>query len=161
MPRPKLVDATTEELLEQLKSPEQWTRHFAKRVMKERGAEKVMPALEAWVKKARSEGAEHQLLEALWTYQSLDTAEPALLERLLKAKDHRVRAAAVRVVPHWKAQLTESGRGCCEARVADDHPQVRLEAVRALAQFPSAKSAEVALRCSTGRWTSSSITRYS
>src|SRR5262245_5553227 len=47
--RPKLVGATTEELLERLKDPEQWTRHFAKRVLKERGAKTVLPALDKWV----------------------------------------------------------------------------------------------------------------
>src|SRR5207249_4796458 len=48
--KPKLVGATTEELLERLKDPEQWTRHFAKRVLKERGADKVVPALTKWSK---------------------------------------------------------------------------------------------------------------
>src|SRR5262249_47511182 len=48
-PRPKLVGATVEELLEHLKDPEQWTRHFAKRVLKERGADAVAPALWKWV----------------------------------------------------------------------------------------------------------------
>jgi putative heme-binding domain-containing protein len=143
-PRPKLVDATTEDLLESLKAPEQYTRHFAKRVMKERGAEKVKPVLDAWAKKIDAKD-EHLLLEAMWTYQSLNVPEPALLERLLKASDHRVRAAAVRVVPHWKTKLTNP-EAALEARIADEHPQVRLEAVRALVQFPSVKSAEVALR---------------
>ena len=35
VPRPKLVGATVPELLEHLKAPEQWTRHQAKRVLKE------------------------------------------------------------------------------------------------------------------------------
>src|SRR5262245_29556730 len=73
--RPKLVGATTEELLERLKDPEQWTRHFAKRVLKERGAEKVVPALEKWLAsfdETTPEVRELDLLEALWTYQSLD-----------------------------------------------------------------------------------------
>lgn len=35
VPRPKLVGATVPELLEHLKAPEQWTRHNAKRVLKE------------------------------------------------------------------------------------------------------------------------------
>ena len=33
VPRPKLVGATVPELLEQLKAPDQWTRHNAKRVL--------------------------------------------------------------------------------------------------------------------------------
>ncbi len=35
--KPNLVGATDEQLLEFLKAPEDWTRHFAKRVLKERG----------------------------------------------------------------------------------------------------------------------------
>src|SRR6266481_4741542 len=50
VPRPKLVGATTEELLDALKAPEDWTRHHAKRVLKERGP-KVLPALEKWLLK--------------------------------------------------------------------------------------------------------------
>ncbi len=34
VPRPKLIVAMVPELLEQLKAPEQWTRHNAKRVLK-------------------------------------------------------------------------------------------------------------------------------
>src|SRR3989449_8382152 len=36
--RPKLVGAKTQDLLEALRAPEGWTRHHAKRVLKERGA---------------------------------------------------------------------------------------------------------------------------
>src|SRR5262249_48255101 len=43
VPRPQLVGATTEALLDALKASEDWTRHHAKRQLKERGA-KVVPA---------------------------------------------------------------------------------------------------------------------
>src|SRR5256714_12903254 len=46
--KPQLVNTTTETLLDALKSPEDWTRHHAKRVLKERGA-RAVPALAAWV----------------------------------------------------------------------------------------------------------------
>ncbi|MCA9442449.1 MAG: HEAT repeat domain-containing protein, partial [Candidatus Omnitrophica bacterium] len=55
-----------------------------------------------------------------------------------------VRAAAVRVVPQWTKELTDPVNLLAE-RVRDDNPRVRLEAVRALAQFPSAQSANLAL----------------
>jgi putative heme-binding domain-containing protein len=146
VPRPKLVGAPTEDLLEALKAPEDWTRHFAKRVMKERG-EEVLPALAAWVQKLDAKDAdhEHRLLEALWTYQSLNTVEPKLLDTLLYAKDARIRAAAVRVASQWRARLDDPVN-LLAARVADDHPQVRLEAVRALADFPGARAAELAMQ---------------
>src|SRR5437764_5393608 len=69
VPRPCLVGAPTDSLLECLKAPEDWTRHFAKRVLKERGKE-VLPALAAWVAhlEPSEPGYEHQLLEGLWVY---------------------------------------------------------------------------------------------
>jgi putative heme-binding domain-containing protein len=144
--RPKLVDAPTRDVLDALKSPEDWTRHFAKRVLKERGS-KVVPDLAAWVQRldANDPQREHHLLEALWTYQSLDVVEPKLLGSLLNAKDHHARAAAVRVLAAWHERLSHPLE-LLAVRIADDHPQVRLEAVRALGQIPSARAAQVALQ---------------
>jgi putative heme-binding domain-containing protein len=144
--RPQLVGAPTEQLLEALKAPEDWTRHFAKRVLKERGPS-VLPVLAAWVDKLdpKDPVCEHHLLEALWTYQSLDTVAPKLLDRLLHARDHRARAAATRVVQYWHARLTNPMALLTE-RIADEHPQVCLEAVRALGKIPNAQAAQVALR---------------
>ncbi len=145
--RPKLVNATIPELLEQLKSAEGWTRHFAKRVLKERGAEQVVPALTDWVKglDGNDEATEHHRLEALWTFQTLDVAEPNLLASLLHSADPRVRAAAVRVVPFWKDRVS-SPLAMLAERVEDEHPRVRLEAVRALSQFAEPRAVEIAMR---------------
>ena len=52
----QLVEAKVEDLLEALKAPEDWTRQQAKRVLKERGAKEVLPALETWVAKLDVEG---------------------------------------------------------------------------------------------------------
>ncbi|HTU17844.1 MAG TPA: PVC-type heme-binding CxxCH protein [Gemmataceae bacterium] len=147
--RPRLVGAKTAELLEALKAPEQWTRHHARRVLKERGAS-VLPELKAWTAKVNtsSAGAEPLLLEALWTYQSLDVVEPQLqktLLTLLRANDYRIRAAAVRFVAAWPDRL-DRPLDLLAPRVADEHPQVRLEAVRALGQIPDVRAAELALQ---------------
>jgi putative heme-binding domain-containing protein len=145
-PRPRLVDAATGALLDDLKAPEQWTRHFAKRVFKERGR-KVVPELVAWVKRLNpaDSGHEHDLLEALWTYQSLDVVEPDLLAALLHAKDHHARAAAARVAGHWQDRLSRP-LDVLAPPAADPHPQVRLEAARALAKVPVARAVEAALK---------------
>jgi putative heme-binding domain-containing protein len=143
-PRPKLVGAKTADLLEALKSPEGWTRHHARRVLKERGAS-VLPELAAWTAKLPTDAAAEPLrLEALWTYQSLDVVEPKLLGDLLKAADYRVRAAAVRVASQWHERL-EDPLALLGPAVRDEQPQVRLEAVRALGQVPDLKAAELAL----------------
>jgi putative heme-binding domain-containing protein len=146
VPRPRLVGAPTEALLEALKAPEDWTRQQAKRVLKERGPG-VLPALAKWVGhlEAGDPAHEHHLLEALWTYQSLNTVEPRLLERLLNAQDHHAQAAATRVIAYWHDRLTDP-MGLLAARVQDEHPQVRLEAVRALAHLRDPRAVEVALQ---------------
>ena len=144
--RPKLVDAKLEPLVDNLRSPEAWTRHFARRVLKERGADAVVPALAAWVKSQNAKSAENEpnLLEALWTYQTIDVVEPGLLATLTQATDPRVRAAALRVAGAWSDRL-ESPLALLAPRVADDHPQVRLEAVLALGHIHDIRAAEVAL----------------
>jgi putative heme-binding domain-containing protein len=145
--RPKLVEAPTGDLLDALKSPEDWTRQRAKRVLKERGGVKVVPELAAWVAglDPADPNYEHQRLEGLWAYQALDVANLELLSSLLRAKDHRVRAAATRVVQHWAARLPNPLALLAE-QVADEHPRVRLEAVRVLGNLPSVRSVEIAMQ---------------
>ncbi|HKA05671.1 MAG TPA: PVC-type heme-binding CxxCH protein [Gemmataceae bacterium] len=137
--KPDLVGAKTSDLLDRLKDPEDWTRLNAKRVVKERGAKEVIPALEAWVKglDPKDAGYEHHLLEALWTYESLDTVEPILLNTLLNTRDYRARAAAVRVLSHWHSRIPNA-IDLLAVRAQDDSPRVRMEAVRALAATDSA-----------------------
>jgi putative heme-binding domain-containing protein len=145
VPRPQLVSASTPDVLQALEASEAWTRHHARRVLQERGTS-VVPALAAWVAK-HNDGTpanEPHLLEGLWTYQALDIPETKLLGTLLEARDPRVRAAATRVVAAWNNRLPNP-LGLLATRVADDHPQVRLEAIRALAQIPQVRAVELAL----------------
>jgi putative heme-binding domain-containing protein len=145
--KPKLVGTPVAQLLESLKSTESYERQQAKRVLKELGAEKVVPALDAWVKSldGKDPQFEHHRLEALWMYQSVDVPNPALLDAVLKSKTPQARAAAVRVVPQWKAHLP-AALVWLEAAVADESPRVQMEAVRALSEFPELKAAAIALR---------------
>ena len=143
-----LVDATVPELLEFLKSPEMYTRMQAKRVLSEKGAAVVAGPLSQWVAQTASMKPHPQisqyLLEALWTFESIDTLEPTLLMQLIASGDPRVRAAAVRTVSHWHEQLPNA-QDILAKTINDDHPRVRLESIRALAEIPSAKSMQLAL----------------
>jgi putative heme-binding domain-containing protein len=144
--RPQIAGASVEALLEMLQAPEEFTRLHAKMQLKSLGAEPVLPKLAAWV--AAIEGddaqAEHDRLEALWTYQALDVVEPALVETLAGSKDHRVRAAAVRTATAWHKRVPRAAALLTRA-AQDAHPRVRLEAVRGLAQLGTAEAAEAAL----------------
>jgi putative heme-binding domain-containing protein len=140
--RPKLHDASVPELLEQLKAPEDWTRHFARRVLAERDPSTVLPDLVAWT---RAQTDEPALLEGLWTFQTLDVPDAPLLRRLLEAADGRVRAAAARVAGRWHARL-ENPVALLAPRAVDPHPLARLEAVRALKEVGSAAAFAAAIR---------------
>jgi len=145
--RPKLAGTEVRSLLNSLKSPESYERQQAKRVLKERGADRVRSELDAWTQALDPKDSEyeHHRLEALWMYQGLDVANPRLLESILKSRTPQARAAGLRVVPHWKDVLP-SALDWLEAAVADDNAQVRLEAVRALSEFPNLRAAALALR---------------
>ncbi len=167
-PKQELTKATTQELLANLLSSNLFSKEHSRRLLTERGIA-IQRALAAWLKAQTSEPAR---LEALWLYQAIDVVEPKLLEQLLEAKDGRVRAAAVRVLAFWQQRLptnpltvasawqgwspaplpldraelpSSSALKLLAARVADENPRVRLEALRALARIPTARAAELAL----------------
>ena len=144
--RPKLIDASTDELLDSLKAQEDHTRYQARRVLAQRDAKSVERSLELWLKSMGSaEEDEHHLLEGLWLSQSLGIVNHELLYRLLSSTDHRVRAAAVRVAADWQAELP-SFEDLIRSAIEDTHPRVRLEAVRALSTSTSPASVQLALR---------------
>jgi putative heme-binding domain-containing protein len=145
------ADASVAELLERLKAPEEWTRLWAKLMLKAKGEREVLPALESWVQTLdkQDNGYEHHRLEALWLYQNLQVVNRELLGALLISPDHRVRAAAVRVASQWKKELKWGNRSpniqaILDRAVQDEHPRVRLEAVRALAEIPTLEAAQLA-----------------
>ena len=140
--KPNFTNMSNPELFGQLLSPNGFNREQARRVLIDRG-ETIRKDLEDWVTPQSNERAQ---LEGLWMYQTLSRSNMpvALLNKLLEAKDGRVRAAAVRVVSDWQADLWSPIESLAP-RVADSFPRVRLEAVRALARIPSARSADLAL----------------
>ena len=145
--RPRLVDASVEQLLDFLKAPEGWTRHFARRTLKERGLGLVETPLREWIAKLDPADPEvdHHRVEALWLAESLGIVAPDLLDSVLTANDPHARAAGVRVVEHWLGRLDDPFTRLA-ARVIDGDPRVRLEAVRALGHIPEVRGAEIALR---------------
>ncbi|MBI3417783.1 MAG: hypothetical protein HY043_21030 [Verrucomicrobia bacterium] len=139
-PKPKYHLTQTPELFAELLSPNSFNRQQTRRVLTERGTN-ILEDLKQWT---AAQTAEKPLLEALWMFQSINVVEPDLLKKLLAAKDGRVRAAATRVLSAWQKRLDGSLDLIAE-RIADDHPRVRLEALRAIARNSSARSAELAL----------------
>ncbi|MCF0065151.1 HEAT repeat domain-containing protein [Dyadobacter chenwenxiniae] len=150
--KPQLVKASTAELLESLKLPEEWTRLQAKQVLKAKGAKEVVPALEKWVQGLDKNDAnyEHNLLEALWVYQTLETFNQPVLLELLNAKSHNARAAALRALELWFPKVQNVPALLAKA-VKDEHAQVRMEAVIALRKTKTADAAKNALSVLDGQ----------
>jgi putative heme-binding domain-containing protein len=159
--RQNLVKASNKELLERLVSPNVFDAEQAKRVLIERAGVELMSTENSSERRSQRDRRYHEvlrevadwsgkqssekaLLQALWMYQALDVVEPKLLEQLLNAKDAHIRAAATRVLGYWHGRVKTS-LNLLAQRIDDTHPRVRLEAVRALAEIPTARSAELVL----------------
>ncbi len=140
VPWPTLRQASNQKLLDELTSPNAFNQEQARRVLTERG-KAIRKDLALWTQKQKSEEA---WLQGLWMYQAIDVVEPRLLEKTLRAQDGRVRAAATRIAGCWNTRL-KNAAGLLASATNDKHPRVRLEAARALATMPSAKSAELVL----------------
>ena len=144
---PRIVGRPSRALLDLLKQCESTPHHFARRELRRRRPEEVVPALEEWVAALEPAGPQHErlLLEALWIYQGLEVVEPDLLYRLLQAEDYRARAAATRVLRYWQDRIDEAIDWLARL-VEDEHIRVRMEAVLACGFSSSGRAPEVALQ---------------
>ncbi len=133
-------------LVKLLAEPENNVRTRAKIELGKHDSAEVMAAVKAWVAglDPKADNYDHNLTEALWVHQWLNVVDEDLLKRVLNAKDFHARAAATRVLCYWRDRVKDP-LGLLTARVADESPRVRLEAIRACSFFQSAKAAEVAL----------------
>ncbi len=134
-------------LLGLLKSPENLTRELAKIELDCRATAEVIPAVKLWAGSLdpQDPAFAHHLTEALWVHQWHNVVDLELLNRVLALPEPRARAAATRVLCYWRDRVPEA-LARLEARAADPHPRVRLEAVRAASFFRSPEAVDVALR---------------
>ncbi|MCA8990349.1 MAG: HEAT repeat domain-containing protein [Planctomycetaceae bacterium] len=143
---PKISGSTLAELFELLKAYEIRTRYNARLELRDRPTAEVISQLDAWVAKLdkSEERYEHHLLEALWVKQHHGAVDAEFLDRLLNAEDPRARAAATRVLCYWRDDV-DSPLTLLQARVNDEHPRVRIEAVRALSFFDTQQAYDIAV----------------
>ena len=128
---PAQVDgASVQELLENLKLPEYRTRYRTRRELREHPATEVLPALKTWVAALDKTAPQFEqlLLEALWVSWGQNKVDQPLLNRLMQAKDYRVRAAAVEVVRFSGNELPNKAALLMQA-AKDSEARVRLEAI--------------------------------
>jgi len=126
----KIVDATVDELLDNLKLPEYRTRYRTRRELRARDSDEVLAKIKGWVSDLDKNDSryEHHVLEALWVSWGLNQIDNDLLSQLLNAEDFRARTAAVRVLRYSGHQIPDQQELLMTAAV-DDNPRVRLEAL--------------------------------
>jgi len=133
-------------LLDLLREPDDRIRYRAKIELGNRDSKEVVASLQQWVVHldAKSPDHEHDLMEALWIYQYHNVVNEPLLKQMLRSPDFHARAAATRLLCYWRDRVADP-LSLLKVQAADEHPRVRLEAVRACSFFTTPQAAETAL----------------
>ncbi|MCX8239475.1 MAG: c-type cytochrome [Akkermansiaceae bacterium] len=143
-------------LFENLTLPEYRTRYRTRRELRARNATEVLPALQKWTAslKPNSPRYEHIILEALWVTWGFNQVSEGLLKKLLSAKDHRVRAAAVDVLRYSGHQIPNQSQ-LLQKSAFDTSARVRLQAAVAASWLTPEKGLAVLAKVSkhaTDNW---------
>ncbi|MBM3847880.1 MAG: c-type cytochrome [Verrucomicrobia bacterium] len=145
--QPDLKRMDARQLLEQLKSPERWTRQQAKRRLFHLPTSEVVTAALAWVRSVDVESPDHGrwLIDAAGVLEAHEAPDADLLKRLVHAKDPRVRAYGARVAGAWGDRLPAAKQLLVE-KASDPHPRVRLETAVAATYIPHKDSVNMVTR---------------
>ncbi len=132
------------QLLNLLKSPEQFTRLQANRAFVEQNGDPQMVI--NWIKSIRPSepNSERHRLEGLWLLAALNHFDEQSLLNSLGSFHPQERAAAVRLLSHWQKQTDYLK--ILDNLTDDIHPQVRLEAIHALREMGGLAAAETAVK---------------
>ncbi len=131
------------DLFSHLSSPERWTRYHARRILFYSPTDRVAAAADKLISRSQDE---RMLMEVAGVLQAHGLVRPALIDRLQRAADFRIRAYAARVAGEWSADFADGWQARLERAVADEHPRVRLEAVVALSHVGGPDALRVALK---------------
>lgn len=133
-------------LLKALREKDDRVRQRARIELSGRPTGDVISALGQWMASLDKTSGSYETdsLEGLWIYQHHNVVNAELLERCLTAKDHRVRAAAVRVLQAWRDGL-EHTVDLLRQAASDEAPRVRLQAIWAASYLNAPEAAEVVL----------------
>ncbi|MEK6250096.1 MAG: PA14 domain-containing protein, partial [Planctomycetales bacterium] len=139
------------EILENFFARENGTRYRARLELSSRDSKEVAMALANFTGKldasrAAAERDEAQaLLECLWVCEEHRQPDMELVKKTFKAKEPRVRAAAIRTLGHWQGRVND-WEPLLLAAADDASPLVQAEAVKAAAEYQGQVPAEVFFR---------------
>lgn len=154
----------TGEVLGHLLSPEPRVRYRARDELRARPRSESIAAIASWRSESGFLAHPHAMLEALWVQQSHLALDEDLLRSALRAEDAPIRAAAVHALADeiWRGTAMDPMPYLRQA-AGDEHPRVRLQAVRALGFLPHLDSTHAALLSVVGnepdRWLSDVLDR--
>ncbi len=136
------------ELLVGLQTGDLRTRYRTRIELTTRDTNEVLQEAQTQISRLSMEKPSDQsrLLELLWLHQQMGRPNLELLQNLLQASDHRVRAASVRILTDWRHYISETPALLAQA-AADPHPRVRLMAARGasfLSEFDGLRAIAVA-----------------
>lgn len=142
----KIAGESIENIVKLLAEPENSVRERAKIELGNRDSAQVLEAVNKWAASLdkNDKDYEHHLTEALWVHQWHNVVNIDLLKERLKSPEPNARAAAVRVMLYWRDRVPEA-LYLLRIAAGDEHPRVRLEAVRAASYFDTWEAADAAL----------------
>jgi len=142
----KIAGEPLDKLLDVLKEPEDRVRYRARIELGGRNTDELMAAAKKWAAglDPKDKDFQHDMLELLWLHQAHNVVDVDLLKSTLILPDFRARAAATRVLCYWRDRVPDA-LGLLLKLAADEHPRVRLEAVRAASFFTLPEAIEVVL----------------
>jgi len=129
---PPIAGASIRQLFANLTLPEDRARSRSRLELRNHPAKDVLAGLDGYLAslKPGDPNLERHQLEGLWATWGVDQLSLPLLKKLLEAKDHRVRAAAVRVL-RYNTHVVADHAALLKRAAGDAHGRVRLEAVNA------------------------------
>ncbi len=131
-----------DELLTQLTAYETRTRYRARRELHDRDQAEVLAAVDRWIADCSDP---NRLCEALWLQEAFHRVDPALVSRILDCDDFHARAAAIHVVGNQWEWMDDPNQ-FLRRGIADEHPRVRLETLRAVSFQPTIEAVAIALK---------------
>jgi lysophospholipase L1-like esterase len=139
---PSLTNASPEQLLEALKSPEESVREQARHRLGSLPAGPTLEALKAWTLRLSPADPqfERHRLEALWAARWFGALDLPLLEQVLASPEPQARAQAVRILCEARALLPDAMRRL-ELMATDAQERVRLEVLASAASFAGTEAA--------------------
>jgi mono/diheme cytochrome c family protein/glucose/arabinose dehydrogenase len=126
--------ASPTQLVEALSHPNGWRRDTAQRLLVERGASAVAPALK---KLAESAPDMRTRLHALWTLDGLDNLEPDTVTKALEDPSRDVRSSAVRLAERWLGEANHPIQAAVLKHTDDSDWSVREQVAASLGVLPS------------------------